>query len=281
MRPAMVDARTIPAALDHRNLLLLASLALGGLVAVLFAKFEVAGLGIAHLFYLAIALAALASGPLVGVVAGVAATCAYAGGVLVNPQIDPSELLTLSTAIRLVTYVTSGFVIGWFAKSNRRLVATLRATAERDYLTGVLNMRAFEDALAARTSRPGPFALVLADLDGLKQINDGEGHAAGNDLLRRFAAVVVTTTRETDVVARVGGDEFAVLAPATVPDEAQALCARLDAAARAAGIAASFGWALHPIDGGPGALFHRADERLYRAKRERAADAHVVALLSA
>jgi diguanylate cyclase (GGDEF)-like protein len=129
--------------------------------------------------------------------------------------------LACSTAI---AFAVTGWVLG-------RKVDELSATASTDPLTGLVNRRAFEDRLAlelARTARYGsPLALLLADLDGLKPLNDKLGHEAGDQALISIAATLQASCRETDLVARVGGDEFVVLAPSTTRDEAMDLAQRI------------------------------------------------------
>jgi diguanylate cyclase (GGDEF)-like protein len=98
---------------------------------------------------------------------------------------------------------------------NRLVRAELhqRSLAELDSLTGVSNRRAFDAALerAARTREP--YALILIDLDDFKRVNDEHGHPAGDEVLRSVAAAATGVARRGDCVARVGGDEFALLAP--------------------------------------------------------------------
>ncbi|HYT26373.1 MAG TPA: GGDEF domain-containing protein, partial [Actinomycetota bacterium] len=97
-----------------------------------------------------------------------------------------------------------------------RRVERAELEALTDPLTGVGNRRAWDhvfDAEEARCRRYGsPASLVSVDLDGLKRVNDGRGHVAGDALLRRAAQVILATKRASDVVARLGGDEFGVLA---------------------------------------------------------------------
>jgi diguanylate cyclase (GGDEF)-like protein len=94
-------------------------------------------------------------------------------------------------------------------------VAELETHAERDPLTGIANRRGFERELkraAAYLQRYGGNAvLVYLDLDGFKPVNDRHGHAAGDAVLKAVAAALVTAVRASDMVARIGGDEFAVL----------------------------------------------------------------------
>ncbi len=268
------------AALSHRGAVLLAALASYALIAAAYLVLEVPGLGIGHLFYLPIVLVAIVTGPLVGACAGAFATLLYVVCVLLNHRIPSADVMTASTAIRAVTFVAGGMLIGTFAARNRALVERLRELADRDYLTGLLNTRAFEVALRRRCAGGRRFAILLADLDDLKETNDRDGHAAGNALLRTAAVGIEATVRGRDLVARVGGDEFGVLSDAVTPEDAMALADRIEAELEAAGVAASVGWAMFPVDGATSiSLYRRADERLYASKRARKARAQVVSLL--
>ena len=269
------------AAAPQRLLLVSASGALFALSAAAHALFEQPGLGIPHFFYIPIALAALASDHRVGAAAGFLAGGLYAGGMVLNPDLVSSQVLTSSTAIRLLTFVSIGVLIGWFARSNRELVARMRSLAETDSLTGLPNTRRFEAELLRHCRDETSFAILIGDLDGLKETNDRDGHAAGNDLLRRAAAALHDLTREHNLTARIGGDEFAVLARVTTETDAMALCGELEAQLERRRVRISFGWALHPVEGRSAAeLLHRADGRLYRRKEARKSRETVAALLS-
>ena len=268
------------AALSHRGAVLLAAFASYALFAAAYLMLEVPGLGIGHLFYLPIVLVALVTGPLLGAGAGALATLLYVLCVLLNDRIPSADVVTASTAIRAVTFIAGGTLIGTFAARNRSLVERLRELADQDYLTGLLNTRAFEAALQRRCAGGRRFAILLADLDDLKETNDRDGHAAGNALLRTAAVRIEATVRGGDLVARVGGDEFGVLSDAVTAEDAMALAARLEADLDAAGVAVSVGWAIFPIDGATSiSLYRRADERLYASKNARKARAEVVSLL--
>jgi GGDEF domain-containing protein len=200
------------AATTHRRLLILLALSAFALVFVAFLLFDNPGLGIGHFYYLPVALIALSTGPRIGALAGCAATALYAAGVLLNPDIPSAELLTVSAGIRLIIFAGSGAILGWFAASNQALVEKLQILAERDHLTGLPNTRAFEAAIARRFESGRPFALLLGDMDGLKEMNDRHGEDSGDDALRRLGGMLANALEPSDELARVGGDEFAVLA---------------------------------------------------------------------
>ncbi len=162
-----------------------------------------------------------------------------------------------------------------------RLIAAQRA-ALRDGLTGLPNRALLDDRVSqalARSRRTGePFALLIVDLDGFKGVNDIRGHETGNEVLRTIARRLESVIRETDTVARVGGDEFVVLSLGTdSDDEAAALAGRLRQALRRpyrvggalVELDASVGWALFPHDGlTPADLLARADGQMYATKRD-------------
>ncbi len=268
----------------HRAFLLAASAIFYPLILTAFLVLERPGLGIGHFYYFPIAMVALALGTGWGAAAGAAATGFYTLGIVLNPNLPPSDVLHAGTAIRFLTYTTIGLIVGWFAQNNRTLVERLRAAAEEDFLTGLLNTRAFDAALEARLDSKTPFGLILGDLDNLKEINDTEGHAVGNDVLCRAGEILVRSLRDDDQLARVGGDEFAVIASAQDTEAVRALCSRLTDVLAAEGMGMSFGWSICPRDGDSSLLlFRAADERLYAQKmlRTRLTGAKVVRLPTA
>ncbi len=154
-------------------------------------------------------------------------------------------------------------------------LAELESQATTDPLTGVANRRSFQASLEAelkRATRDGrPLALVLIDLDGFKQINDTHGHPFGDGVLQVMAEKLQSSMRATDVVARVGGDEFAILLPATTAHGAEALIERARGAAAGAigGVTLSWsaGVAAFPDDARDAeTLVECADVALYCAK---------------
>lgn len=155
----------------------------------------------------------------------------------------------------------------------------LRSQAYFDALTGCYNRRGFDERLQVelkRGERYGrPTALMLVDLDGFKRINDELGHQAGDHVLRRFAELLSGTFRNTDVISRYGGDEFAVIFPETSSADAGRLAERARSILRELcpdeliprPVTASFGVAASPPEASQAnALVAAADRALYAAK---------------
>ena len=261
-------------AFRHRQLVVGAALAAYAITFAALVLFEVPGLGIAHFFYLPVAALALTGGIRRGILAGVIACALFTVGVALNPALPTAtQILSVTMPIRLLTYTTMGALIGWFAARDRELLQRLQVLAERDFLTGLPNTRAFEAAMARRFTTDKPFTLLLGDMDGLKRINDSKGHAEGNDALRRLAEMLGSVLRPEDEVARVGGDEFAVITSPAGGEEAAALAGRLESLLAAQGSRITFGWALYPADGENAlSLYRAADERLYARKLLRGGD---------
>jgi diguanylate cyclase (GGDEF)-like protein len=162
-----------------------------------------------------------------------------------------------------------------------RHLGELRFLADHDPLTRLLNRRAFVTRLegeVARAVRYGrTFGLVVADLDGFKQLNDRFGHACGDEALVAFANALVESLRKPDDAFRIGGDEFAVLLAEATEEDACQVVARVETLLEqlaaggepwAANLCASFGCASCPEDAKDElTLFRLADEALYDAKR--------------
>jgi diguanylate cyclase (GGDEF)-like protein len=120
------------------------------------------------------------------------------------------------------------------ALSNATLVERLERMAHEDALTGLANQRHFHRRMTeegVRSERENtPLSVVLLDLDHFKRINDTHGHARGDEVLRAVGAALRGSVRPYDTVARLGGEEFAVILPGTHPDQAYALAERIRAA---------------------------------------------------
>lgn len=216
------------------------------------------GLGLGHFYYLAIALVALGLGPGWGALAGILAAALYTGGVLLNQALPVGEILTVSTPIRLVTYVSIGVLLGWFAQRYREANAELLLLAQRDVITGLPNTRAFELAIDRRLHGTQPFALLVGDLATTGFDEDHE------QALRRVSDALLTVIGPEADVARIGGDEFAVLAPCDSVEEAAKLASRLERTLLEHGSVVTFGWSASPREGANAlTLYRAADERLY------------------
>lgn len=163
-----------------------------------------------------------------------------------------------------------------------RRAAGFEAMAHEDPMTGILNRRGFarevQRAIAFNARYDTPVCLIVFDLDGLKGVNDRHGHEAGDAFITGVAHLLAERLRASDVVARIGGDEFAALLwyaePAMATERGQALQAELDGAA--VGVAGgevrlcvSVGVAPLTAEGGVEAALARADEALYKDKAAR------------
>jgi diguanylate cyclase (GGDEF)-like protein len=257
-------------------------LAFAGLMsAVVFATFvifENPGLGLGHFFYIPVCLVALVTNELLGALAGAVTVGLYVAAVELAPAVPSAQALTTATGIRLITYTIVGALIGFFASRNRQLVDRLRDLAGRDFVTGLGNARTFDEELAKRCASGEPFALVLADADDLNELNHIHGHAAGNAALKRIGEVLGQHADPADVIARIGGDEFALLTVLPA-DQIAALQARTNRALSAENLSATFGVTFSPDDGQTATeLFHKADDRLFAAKLVRQNRATVIAL---
>ncbi len=150
--------------------------------------------------------------------------------------------------------------------------------ARTDQLTGLASRVQWEEALTAEEARWQRYGhgvvLVSMDLNGLKEANDRYGHGVGDELLRTAAQIVRSSLRASDVVARIGGDEFGALLLETDAAGATALHARIETASRAwqgtqpgAELSLSLGWAVAEAGESLRETFARADRDMYRAKR--------------
>jgi diguanylate cyclase (GGDEF)-like protein len=171
-----------------------------------------------------------------------------------------------------------GTVLGLELRSTQVVRRAERAEIEAhvDPLTQLGNRLAWSKGLVeeeARCRRYGRTACVIAvDLDGLKRVNDTEGHDAGDRLLRTAALVLRRVSRMCDQVARVGGDEFAVLGVEASEIEARAMLDRLAAAFLDAGVEASLGMAVRETHTTLDDTWKAADAAMYRHKRRRLQD---------
>jgi diguanylate cyclase (GGDEF)-like protein/PAS domain S-box-containing protein len=191
------------------------------------------------------------------------------GDCIVTPVVEKSGL-------------TSGYVAVIRDVTEERLhTQGLIETALLDPLTGIGNRRGFEQEMQALESRPhgatDPCAAVLVDIDHFKRVNDSYGHDAGDAVLKAVALCLTSTVRDTDILARFGGEEFVLWLPGANAATAETLAERLrlsiaaitvEHQGRVIAVTASFGVAQQIPGESRASVLVRADTALYAAKRE-------------
>jgi diguanylate cyclase (GGDEF)-like protein len=223
---------------------------------------------LALLFFIPVVFAAL-SYPLASVVAiGAVDYLAYIAVGVTGARPDPEYVGFFALSLGCIAALC-----GWHAREQERRRDAIEGVSRADPLTGCLNRRGFEERFEAELSnalRNGrPFGLISLDLDHFKEINDTRGHAAGDEILRWAVEVMNDTMRPMDTLGRVGGDEFAVIAPGAGPDDCAVIAGRLQDALRPQA-PASVGVACFPTDGADRDELQRsADIALYAGKRVR------------
>lgn len=191
--------------------------------------------------------------------------------------LNPDAVDTGFSYLSMILALGSGVSLMWLSLSAHR--NDLHRAAHTDSLTGLLNRGAFESILRRelqRSHRSGAsLGIVLIDLDYFKQVNDSYGHAVGDRVLRRISAALAAGTRPCDVLARYGGEEFVVLLRDSGVDAAQTAAERIRLDVASLGdlperlsLTASIGVATSLPGESPDELLLRADEALYRSKRD-------------
>lgn len=218
------------------------------------------------------------------VAGGILAIGAPTGLLILREIYAPRPVATEILSDRL-TYlyvlVVTVIVLAFLGFALGRQADQLQALSETDVLTGLPNRRALRERLAMefrRSVRYGtPVSLLLVDIDGLKQLNDTDGHAAGDRVIRSVAAAIADGLRESDFGARWGGDEFAIIEPNSDASAARSSGERLVSAVANQAVdphhrpaSVSVGIATFtPAEAAfpdQDALVRAADDALYRAK---------------
>jgi diguanylate cyclase (GGDEF)-like protein len=175
------------------------------------------------------------------------------------------------------------------ADTLRASLADAALLADNDALCPVFNRRAFEREVRREIALSGrfqtPLTLIFIDLDNFKQVNDVYGHAAGDSVLLKISDILLAKTRETDIVGRLGGDEFGIVLAHAGLEDSRRKAAQLAAAIDALEVRGETGSALAPVQIGascgvvewhagqsPAALIARADQAMFAEKARRKAE---------
>jgi diguanylate cyclase (GGDEF)-like protein len=193
---------------------------------------------------------------------------------------DPAENPLDGWVATVVTLLVTGLFVSVVRDRLARLIGRLSDAAHRDPLTDLLNRRGFQTVFDMELERARradqPLSLIVGDLDRFKRVNDAYGHAVGDIVLRYVAEAIKRAKRGFDSAARVGGEEFAVLAPDCDEHGAYMLAERIRAAVHEAvseereeaHLTISFGISTFPLHGqSADGLLRTADQALYAAKR--------------
>jgi len=219
------------------------------------------GLGLSQCFYVPVVLAALATGPVIGGLAGALAFTLYEGGVLLNGTAPWTSLDAANTPIRLVSYVLAGATVGYFATQGRRMLAEslhvlddLLDLSRRDIITASLTSEGLEASINRRIAAGRPFGLLVGETVGARKRDDE---------LRQTARLISAQLHPDDQLARLGPSRFAILVSTRSPARAREMSEVLERALQPEGVPITFGWAAYPQEGGEAlALFGAAVDRL-------------------
>ena len=206
--------------------------------------------------------------------AGVAAGCLAFGLVIAWVQLQSIETGALGHVSSGITFIGIGAIVGQFSTSRARerllTMHRLNRLARTDELTDLPNRRAWEDTLERDLARAGrertSAAVGILDLDHFKAFNDSNGHPAGDDLLRKSAQSWIRLLRDSDLIARIGGEEFGVLLNHPGDDAAIEIMLERIRIATPGGETCSIGAVRWDGRESAGQLMHRADVALYAAK---------------
>jgi diguanylate cyclase len=195
----------------------------------------------------------------------------------IDPQAQSEKIAEHLPLIELFAQLLSSILhADLIAAEQTRYAERLQTEAMSDALTGLYNRRGWNDLLKSEEERchlyGDPASVMVVDLDGLKAVNDTLGHSVGDTLLQRAAQAMKQAVRRQDIVARIGGDEFAILCVDCPLDMGTQLKQRLQFHLEAAQVQASIGIAGRQPKLGLKAAWAEADRNMYADKRQRKAN---------
>ena len=190
----------------------------------------------------------------------------------IHPAIKPDSIVNEQELMDLLATMLSAILQAEFKiQEEARRTEKLQMEVLTDALTTLYNRRGWDQLLESEEDRcrrfGHPAAILVIDLDGLKQINDNLGHAAGDALIIRTGLVLRQAARALDIVARLGGDEFGILSIECDRSGGESLIKRIRTALDEAGIKACVGIAIRKPSSGLKAAWERADNMMYEEKR--------------
>ncbi|KGK25534.1 sensor domain-containing diguanylate cyclase [Pseudomonas plecoglossicida] len=194
----------------------------------------------------------------------------------IDPSVQPDDICEHQELIEVLGEMLSTILqMELRVDEEERRAERFQAQALTDALTGLYNRGGWEQLLAKEEARYQRYrqssVVIVVDLDDLKTVNDLQGHAAGDSLIKRAASALQAASRSEDVVARLGGDEFGIIGVGCDLAAGQALCSRLEAALDAEGIKASYGLAVTTRSTRIAAALTIADNEMYEQKRQKKA----------
>ncbi|QUN70145.1 MULTISPECIES: sensor domain-containing diguanylate cyclase [Pseudomonas] len=194
----------------------------------------------------------------------------------IDPSVQPDDICEHQELIEVLGEMLSTILqMELRVDEEERRAERFQAQALTDALTGLYNRGGWEQLLAKEEARYQRYrqssVVIVVDLDELKTVNDLQGHAAGDSLIKRAASALQAASRSEDVVARLGGDEFGIIGVGCDLAAGHALCSRLEAALDAEGIKASYGLAVTTRTTRIAAALTIADNEMYEQKRQKKA----------